>query len=217
MKVHHKKLTLGLVSLCLVATPLAHGITTLIGNGIHGGELETSTTSNWNPGNKIAGGADTVEYRIGNNLIATAGSEWIDSASADITQNIINTNLFNIGPDTLVTLNIDFSRWEFGAGTRPEALVHFYLGATLLGTIYYELDTNGADQWTTFTATDVAVAEGTGQAFRMETVTKPGFAASGSTQGFALDNVRLTSVPEPSTSLLGVAALGLFIGRRRRP
>lgn len=217
MKVHHTKLTLGLVSLCFVATPLAHGITTLIGNGINGGELESSTTSNWDPGNRISGAPDTIEYRIGNNLTATAGSEWIDSASADITQNIVNTNLFDIAPGTLVTLNIDFSRWEFGAGTRPEALVNFYLGATLLGTISYDLDTNGASEWTTFTATDVAVAGGLAQAFRMETVTAPGQSASGSTQGFALDNVRLTAVPEPSTSLLGVAALGLLIGRRRRP
>lgn len=210
-------MALGLASLCIVTTPLAHGITTLIGNGINGGELESSTTSNWNPGNKISGGADTVEYRTGPLLTATAGSEWIDSASADITQNIINTNLFDIGPDTLVTLNIDFSIWQFGAGTRPEALVNFYLGATLLGTINYGSDLNGPATWSTFTATDVAVAEGLGQAFRMETVTAPGFPPSGSTQGFALDNVRLTSVPEPSTSLLGVAALGLVIGRRRRP
>ena len=209
------------MTLSIVSSPLAQGIT-LIGNGIHGGDLESATTGNWNPGFRsppLGSVLDTIEYRTGPGLTATVGTEWIDSASADITQTITNTNAFDIAADTTVTLQIDFSRWEFGAGTRPEAIVNFYLGTTTLGTITFAMDTNGASTWSTFTVTDVAVAEGLGQTFRMETVTASGQIPSSSTQGFGLDNVRLTStvaVPEPSTSLLGVVALGFALGRRRR-
>jgi MYXO-CTERM domain-containing protein len=218
MKIITKRIqtAIKLASVCLIATPFAQGATTLIGNGINGGDLETATTSNWDPGIRANGTADTVEYRTANGLTATAGAEWIDSSSADLVQNIVNTNLFDIAPGTLATFQIDFSIWAFGASTRPEANVNFYLGTTLLGTITNASDTNGAETWSTFTVTDLPVAAGAGQAFRMETVTAPGQTPGGLTLGYALDNVRLSTVPEPSTSLLGVVALGLALGRRRR-
>jgi MYXO-CTERM domain-containing protein len=205
-----------LAGVCLIATPLAQGATTLIGSGFNGGELETATTSNWDPGIRANNAPDTVEYRTGPGLTATVGSEWIDSTSADLVQNIVNTNLFDIAPGTLATFQIDFSIWSFGSPTRPEANVNFYLGTTLLGTITNASDTNGAEAWSTFTVTDLPVAAGAGQTFRMETVTAPGQTPGGLTLGYALDNVRLSTVPEPSTSLLGVVALGLALGRRRR-
>jgi PEP-CTERM motif len=216
----YAKIATRLASLCLVATPLAHGSITLIGNGINGGDLDSSTTSNWDPGFRLPPlGAvpDTIEYRTGPGLSPTAGIEWIDSASAEQTQNIVNTNLFNIAPDTLATLQIDFSTWSFGSTTRSEAIVNFYLGTTLLGTIDFGMDTNGTSLWSTYTVSDIPVAAGAGQSFRMDTVTAPGQTPTpGNTLGFALDNLRLTTVPEPSSSLLGLATLGLVIGRRRR-
>jgi MYXO-CTERM domain-containing protein len=217
MKIITKRIqtAIKLASVCLIATPFAQGAV-LIGNGINGGDLETATTSNWDPGIRANNAPDTVEYRVGPGLTATVGAEWIDSSSADLVQNIVNTNLFDIAPGTLATFQIDFSIWSFGSPTRPEANVNFYLGTTLLGTITNASDTNGAETWSTFTVTDLPVAAGAGQAFRMETVTAPGQTPSGLTLGYALDNVRLSTVPEPSTSLLGVVALGLALGRRRR-
>ena len=59
-------------------------------------------------------------------------------------------------------------------------------------------------------------AAGINQAFVINT-TSTGVLAP-VTWGFALDNLTLTStvVPEPSTALMGVVALGFAIGRRRR-
>lgn len=216
----YTKIAIKLASWCLVATPLAHGVTTLIGNGIKGGDLDSSTTSNWDPGFRsppLGSISDTIEYRTGPGLAATAGAEWIDSASADQTQNIVNTNVFDIAADTLATFQIDFSTWSFGATTRSEAIVNFYLGSTLLGTIDFDMDKNGSGLWTTYTVSDIPLAAGAGQVFRMETVTAPGKPLTpGNTLGFALDNLSITTVPEPSSSLLGLATLGLVIGRRRR-
>jgi MYXO-CTERM domain-containing protein len=232
MKIITKRIqtAIKLASVCFIAAPLAQGAV-LIGDGINGGELEPYSTSNWDPGIRANNAPDTVEYRTGPGLTATAGvaainpldptgplvgPHWIDSSSNDLVQNIVNTNLFDIAPGTLATFQIDFSIWAFGSPTRPEANVNFYLGTTLLGTITNTSDTNGAETWSTFTVTDLPVAAGAGQAFRMDTVTAPGQASSGLTLGYALDNVRLSTVPEPSTSLLGVVALGLALGRRRR-
>ncbi len=220
MTISYAKMAARMVSWCFVAAPLAHGSITLIGNGINGGDLDSSSTSNWDPGFRsfpLGSTLDTIEYRTGPGLAPTAGVEWIDSASADQTQNIVNTNLFNIAPGTLATLQIDFSTWSFGTTTRPEAIVNFYLGTTLLGTIDLAMDTNGSSLWSTYTVSDIPVAAGAGQAFRMDTVTAPGQTPTpGNTLGFALDNLSLTTVPEPSSSLLGLATLGFFIGRRRR-
>jgi MYXO-CTERM domain-containing protein len=228
IKTNRIQTAIKLASLCLIAAPLAQGVV-LIGDGIHGGELEPYSTSNWDPGLKVDGNPDTVEYRPGNGLTPTAGVAvidalgvstgpfWIDSASAEITQNIVNTNLFDIAPGTTATFEIDFSTWSFSISTRPEAVVNFYMGTTLLGTITTGMDTNGFEAWNTFTATNVPLAAGLGQQFRMNTVTAPGAPVTpNNTLGIALDNVRLSTVPEPSTSLLGVVALGLALGRRRR-
>lgn len=216
----YAKIATKLASLCLIATPLANGSITLIGNGIKGGDLDSSTTTNWNPGFRLpplGSVSDTIEYRTAPGLGATAGVEWIDSTAAEQTQNIVNTNLFDIVPGTLATLQIDFSTWSFGSTTREEAIVNFYLGTTLLGTIDFLMDTNGASLWDTYTVSDIPLVAGVGQVFRMDTVTAPGKTPTlGNTLGFALDNLSLTTVPEPSSSLLGLATLGLVIGRRRR-
>jgi MYXO-CTERM domain-containing protein len=217
IKTNRIQTAIKLASLCLIASPLAQGVV-LIGDGIHGGELEPTTSSNWDPGVVPGGNPDQLEFHPNEySLIATAGGNWIDSAGSLITQNIINTNLFDIAPDTTVTFEIDFSVWSFGLSSRPEAIVNFYLGATLLGTVTTGMDTNGSTAWNTFTATNLPVAAGAGQQFRMNTVTAPGAPVTPlNTLGIALDNVRLSTVPEPSTSLLGVVALGLALGRRRR-
>jgi PEP-CTERM motif len=79
------------------------------------------------------------------------------------------------------------------------------------------MDTNGPEFWNTFTVTDIPLGAGTGQAFRMDTVTAAGQTpTAGNTLGFALDNLSLTTVPEPSSSLLGLVTLGFVMGRRRR-
>ena len=88
------------------------------------------------------------------------------------------------------------------------------MGSTILGTITYAMDTNGTGAWNTYTVTDVPVAAGTNQAFVINT-TSTGVVAP-VTLGFALDNLTLTSVPEPSIALMGMVALGFAIGRRRR-
>jgi MYXO-CTERM domain-containing protein len=217
IKTNRIQTAIKLASLCLIAAPLAQGAV-LIGDGINGGDLEPTTTSNWNPGTVPGGNPDTLEFHPNEyGLTATVGGNWMDSAGSLITQDIINTNLFDIAPDTTVTFEIDFSVWSFGLSSRPEAIVNFYLGTTLLGTVTTGMDTNGSTAWNTFTATNLPVAAGAGQQFRMNTVTAPGAPVTlNNTLGIALDNVRLSTVPEPSTSLLGVVALGLALGRRRR-
>jgi hypothetical protein len=230
MKIKYTKSASTLMTLCFLASPLAYGATTtIIGNGVNGGELDrkfvdTNQTFpaegvdvHWDGGIRADNNTvDYVEFRNGNGLTPTIGVHWMDSSASQTSQVITNKTRFDVAADTTMTLSIDFSRWEFGASTQNGTVVTFSMGSTILGTITYAMDTNGTGAWNTYTVTDVPVAAGTNQAFVINT-TSAGVVAP-VTWGFALDNLTLTStvVPEPSTALMGVVALGFAIGRRRR-
>lgn len=228
MKIKYTKSASTLMTLCFVASPLASGATTtIIGNGVNGGELDrkfvdTNQTFpaegvdvHWDGGIRADNGfVDYVEFRNGNGLTPTIGAHWMDSSASQTSQVITNKTLFDVAADTTMTLSIDFSRWAFGSSTQNGTVVTFSMGSTILGTITYAMDTNGTGSWNNYTVTDVPVAAGTNQAFVIKT-TSTGVVAP-VTLGFALDNLTLTSVPEPSTALMGVVALGFAIGRRRR-
>ena len=232
MKIKHTKSASTLMTLCFVASPLVSGaMTTIIGNGINGGELDRKFVDplqtfpneakdvHWDGGIRPDNGfEDFVEFRLFNNLTPTVGVHWMDSSASQRSQVITNKTLFDVAADTTMTLSIDFSRWAFGSSTQNGTVVTFSMGSTILGTITYAMDTNGTGAWNTYTVTDVPVAAGTNQAFVINTNSDAVPVANRVSWGFALDNLTLTStvVPEPSTALMGVVALGFAIGRRRR-
>jgi hypothetical protein len=230
MKTKYTKSASTLMTLCFVVSPLASGATTtIIGNGVNGGELDRKFVDSnqvfpaegldvyWNGGLKPDNNVDYVEFRNANGLTATVGVHWMDSSASQNSQVITNNARFDVAADTTMTLSIDFSRWAFGSNaTQDGTVVTFSMGSTTLGTITYAMDTNGTGVWNTYTVTDVPVAAGTNQAFVINSTSIGAVAPT--TWGFALDNLRLTStvVPEPSTALMGVFALSFAIGRRRR-